>query len=227
MVILKLVDNYHKSSFWHGISLIVGNQLLFYMKKLSLIFAVMALFIVESNAQSSTERGGFGIRGGVNFFNFGGGDIADDDYSQRTGFHAGLYNSFYLGSAVAIEPGVYFAVKGTKNDDFANSRAVLNYIDIPVLLRLHLTEGLNVFGGPQASFLTSSKFEGDLFGSTVSFDTDSVQETDFGMVIGLGYNLPKGLNVQGSYNYGLSPVFKNSNNDVFNRGFMVSLGYTF
>nr|WP_238542128.1 outer membrane beta-barrel protein [Cecembia lonarensis] len=64
-------------------------------------------------------------------------------------------------------------------------------------------------------------------GSTVSFDTDNVRERDFGVVFGLGYNLPKGLNVQGSYNYGLNPVFKDSNVDVFNRGFQISLGYTF
>ncbi|PSK97930.1 porin family protein [Cecembia rubra] len=198
------------------------------MKKLSLFIMMVVMSVSLSYAQNRpSDRGGFGVRGGVNFSTFGGGDIADDDYSQRTGFHAGLYNSFYFGSMIALEPGVYFSVKGTRNEDFVNSRAVLNYIDIPVLLRLHLTEGLNVFGGPQVSFLTSSKFEGDLFGSTIRFDTDNVHERDFGMILGIGYNLPKGLNVQGSYNYGLSPVFKSSNTDVYNRGFQISLGYTF
>lgn len=198
------------------------------MKKLSLVLVFVAFVFLDAKAQSSgNDRGGFGIRGGVNFSTFGGGDIADDDYSQRTGFHAGVYNSIYFGSMIALEPGVFYSVKGTKNDDFVNSRAVLNYVDVPVLLRLHLTEGFNIFGGPQASFLMGSRFEGDLFGSTVSFDTDNVRERDFGVLLGLGYNLPKGLNVQGSYNYGLSPVFKDSNVDVFNRGFMVSLGFTF
>ncbi len=97
----------------------------------------------------------------------------------------------------------------------------MNYVDIPVFLRLYLTDGLNVFGGPQISFLTDSRFEGDLFGSTVSFDTEAVNNTDFGLLFGLGYNLPRGLNLQASYNYGLSPVFKNSNVDVYNRGFQL------
>jgi hypothetical protein len=198
------------------------------MQKLSLILILILIISNESLAQNSgNDRGGFGIRGGVNFSTFGGGDIADDDYSQRTGFHAGVYNSIYFGNLIALEPGVFYTVRGTQNDDFVNSRAVLNYVDVPVLLRLHLTEGLNVFGGPQVSFLMDSRFEGDLFGSTVSFDTENVRERDFGLVLGLGYNLPKGLNVQGSYNYGMSSVFKNSNVDVFNRGFQVSLGYTF
>ncbi|TVP44756.1 MAG: PorT family protein [Mongoliibacter sp.] len=198
------------------------------MKKLTMIFAVMALFAFNAQAQSSNEgRGGLGIRGGGNFYTFGGGDISEDNYTNRTGFHLGLYSTFFIGESFAIEPGAYYSMKGTRNDDFLNSRANLDYIDVPILARAYLTEGLNIFAGPQVSFLAASTFEGDLFGSTVSFDSDNVRETDYGIVVGLGYNLPKGLNVQGSYNYGMAPVFKNSNSDVYNRGFNLSVGLTF
>ena len=192
-----------------------------------MIFALLAVFSLQSHAQDSDKKGGLGLRAGANFFNFGGDDASGNEYNNRIGYHVGLYNSFFLGKSVAIEPGVFYAVKGTQNDDLVNSRAILNYVDIPVLLRLYLTDGLNVFGGPQISFLTDSRFEGDLFGSTVSFDTEAVNNTDFGLLLGLGYNLPRGLNLQASYNYGLSPVFKNSNVDVYNRGFQLSLGVTF
>jgi opacity protein-like surface antigen len=197
------------------------------MKKISLIFTLAALISFGAQAQDYDKRGGFGLRGGASFFNFGGDNSSDNDYNNRIGYHVGLYNSFFLGSSIAIEPGVFYSVKGTQNDDLVNSRAILNYVDIPVLLRLYLTEGLNVFGGPQVSFLAGSSFEGDLFGSTVSFDTESVNNTDLGLLLGVGYNLPKGLNLQAAYNYGVSPVFKNSNVDVYNRGFQVSLGLTF
>lgn len=196
------------------------------MKKLTLILAVMTLFTWHANAQSE-GRGGLGVRGGGNFYTFGGGDISDDNYTNRTGFHLGLYATIFVAESFAIEPGAYYSMKGTRNDDFVNSRALLDYIDVPVLARLYLTEGLNLFAGPQLSFLASSSFEGDLFGSTVSFDTNNVRETDYGVVVGLGYNLPKGLNVQGSYSYGMAPVFKNSNSDVYNRGFNLSVGLTF
>lgn len=192
-----------------------------------MIFALLAVFSLQSHAQDSDKKGGLGLRAGANFFNFGGDDVSGNEYNNRIGYHVGLYNSFFLGNSLAIEPGVFYAVKGTQNDDLVNSRAILNYVDIPVLLRLYLTDGLNVFGGPQISFLTDSRFEGDLFGSTVSFDTEAVNNTDFGLLLGLGYNLPRGLNLQASYNYGLSPVFKNSNVDVYNRGFQLSLGVTF
>jgi hypothetical protein len=198
------------------------------MKKLTLIFAMLAFFVIHANAQFDKDgRGGLGIRGGGNFYTFGGGDISEDNYTNVTGFHLGIYSTFYVGQSFAVEPGVYYSKKGARNDDIFNSRALLNYIDLPILARLYLTEGLNIFAGPQISFLTSSSFEGDLFGSTISIDTDSVNKTDYGIVLGLGYNLPKGLNLQGSYNYGLAPSFKNSETNVYNRGFNISLGLTF
>jgi hypothetical protein len=192
------------------------------MKKVLLIFSLTILIAASANAQS-----GFGIRGGANFFNFGGNDVSENDYTNRVGFHAGIYASILGGGPISIEPGVYYSIKGTQNDDAANTRAVLNYVDVPLILRLKFGDGFNVFGGPQVSFLTNSKFEGDFGGSTVSIDTNNIKDTDAGLVFGLGYNLPKGINIQGSYDYGLTPIFKDSNADVYNRGFKVSLGYTF
>ncbi|MFN3802099.1 porin family protein [Belliella pelovolcani] len=200
------------------------------MKKSILLFAVLALFAFEINAQNYDRNdaiGGFGIRGGANFFNFGGSDASNNDYDNRVGFHGGLYANMFLGSRIALEPGVYYSIKGTQNDDFANSRAILNYVDVPLLLRLYLSDGLNVFGGPQASFLTGSRFEGDFFGSSFSYETDAITKTDLGFVVGIGYNLPKGLNIQGSYDYGTSPVFKDSDAAIYNRGFKLSLGYIY
>lgn len=192
------------------------------MKKIFLILSLAILSGLTATAQS-----GFGIRGGANFFDFGGDDISENEYTNRTGFHAGIYTSILGGGPVSVEPGIYYSVKGTQNDDIANSRAVLDYVDVPLLVRLKLGEGFNFFAGPQVSFLVNSKFEGDFGGSTVSLDTDSVKDTDAALVFGLGYNLPKGLNIQGSYDYGFTPIFKKSDADVYNRGFKVSLGYTF
>lgn len=180
-----------------------------------------------SAAQAQTEYlGGFGIRGGANLFNFGGSDVKENDYTNRVGFHAGIYTMMFATDRFAIEPGIYYSVKGTQNDDAANSRAIFNYVDVPVLFRLYPVEGFNFFAGPQISFLANSKYEGDFFGSTVTFDRDNVKETDLGIVFGIGYNLPKGFNIQGSYDYGMTPIYKNSDADVYNRGFKISLGYT-
>ncbi|WP_073572340.1 porin family protein [Algoriphagus zhangzhouensis] len=192
------------------------------MKRIVLSLSMLLLVTFAVNAQSS-----LGIRGGGSFFNFGGEDARENDYINRAGFHAGLYASFNGGGAVAVEPGVYYSVKGTQADNAINSRAILNYVDVPLLFRLKAGDGFNVFAGPQLSFLANSKFEGDLGDSTFSFETENVRNTDVGIVVGLGYNLPHGLNIQGSYDYGMTTVFKDSDADIYNRGFKLSLGYTF
>jgi len=197
------------------------------MKKILLFLALGFGAVQMSNAQSSEKLGGIGIRGGASLYTLGGDDGSNADYTNRVGFHAGVYATLFMNNWVAVEPGVYYSVKGTKNNDIVNSRAIFNYIEVPVLFRLYPLGGLNVFAGPQLSFLKNSKFEGDVFGSTVTFNPDSVKDTDFGVVFGLGYNLSKGLNVQGSYDFGLTPVFKNSDADVYIRGIKLSLGYTF
>ncbi len=197
------------------------------MKKVFLLLFLGLGFAQVSLAQSSENLGGFGIRGGGNFFNFGGDDVSENDYTNRPGFHAGIYTMLFATERFAIEPGLYYSIKGTQNDNAIDSRAILSYVDAPVLFRLYASEAFNFFAGPQISFLANSKYEGDFFGSTVTFDSDNLKETDFGIVLGLGYNLSKGFNVQGSYDYGMTPLFKDSNADVYNRGFKLSLGYTF
>jgi hypothetical protein len=198
------------------------------MKKLLLIFAVFAWITFESNAQNISRddvAAGFGVRGGLNFYNFGGADAGGNDFTNRIGYHAGVFTNLFLGERIAIEPGAYYSVKGTQNQDIANTRAVLNYVEVPLLVRLYVFDGLNIFAGPQASFLLNSRFEGDVLGGTIGTNTESVASTDLGVVAGIGYNLVQGINLQASYEHGTSRVFRTGNADIYNRGFKLSLGF--
>ncbi|MGY6560453.1 MAG: porin family protein [Nitritalea sp.] len=196
------------------------------MKKVTILTVIALFFGAVFSVQAQESRTGIGVRGGANFFTFGGSDASNADYDNRVGFHAGAYATLGLGQAFAIEPGVFYSIKGTQNDDLINSRAVLGYVDVPVLARLYLGNAFNVFAGPQVSYLVNSRFEGDLFGSSVGFDTDAIRDTDFGLVFGVGFNMPRGFNLQASYDYGTTPVFRNSEANVYNRGFKLSLGLT-
>ena len=69
------------------------------------------------------------------------------------------------------------SLKGTQNDDAVNSRAVLDYVEVPLLLRMYVSDRFNLFAGPQVSFLTESKSESDFGGSTVSIFTNSIKDT--------------------------------------------------
>jgi hypothetical protein len=201
------------------------------MKKIILAIAITMVFAVKANAQQMTPASDqvstFGVRGGVNFFTWGGDDASGNDYTNRAGFHAGIYGNMFVTDRFAIEPGAYYSIKGTQADNFVDSRTILSYVDVPILLRFYATEGLNLFVGPQGSILVNSKLEGEAFnGPTFTFDRDDINDLDAGLVLGIGYNLPIGLNLQGSYDLGLTPVFKDSDANVYNRGFKISLGFS-
>ncbi|SHN27974.1 Outer membrane protein beta-barrel domain-containing protein [Cyclobacterium lianum] len=201
------------------------------MKKFILFFSLLVAGALTGQAQDTTNgnsgKSGFGLRGGASLFNWSGEDISSNDYTNRVGFHAGVFANSFVGDRFSIEPGLYYSVKGTQNDDLVNSRAVLNYLDLPVLFRFYATEGVNFFAGPQASLLLGSTFEADALGNTYGWETDAINDLDAGLVVGLGYNLPVGLNLQASYDLGLTPVFKDTDADVYNRGFKLSAGISF
>ena len=95
----------------------------------------------------------------------------------------------------------------------------LDYINIPLMAKLYLTDGLSIEAGPQIGFLISAKDEFDDV-TTTNVSGDSTTETDsgtddikdivngidFGANLGLGYRLENGLLFGARYNLGLSNI---------------------
>jgi hypothetical protein len=180
------------------------------MKKFWGIFFLLLL--------AGTANAQFGIRAGYSSSNF-----SDTNFEARSGLHAGLY--YTAGSGlVKVEPGIQFAQKGYKGKDATGTNIddELNYLDLPVLVRLNLLPMVNVFAGPQASFLISRNYQ---LGMITSNSTEVLSGYDLGGVIGAQLNLPMGLNVQASYDIGLKSL-NYFNSDVKNRVFKISLGYS-
>jgi hypothetical protein len=181
------------------------------MKKILGLFFLLIL-AGKVNAQ-------FGIRAGYSSSNF-----SDTNFEARSGLHAGIY--YTAGSSfVKVEPGIQFAQKGYqgKDDMGISIDEELNYLDIPVLVRLNLLPMINVFAGPQASFLISRNYQ---LGMITSNSQEVLSAYDLGGVVGAQFKLPMGLNVQASYDIGLKSL-NYYNTDVKNSSFKLSLGYSF
>lgn len=178
------------------------------------------LLLIFSIGLISTAQAQFGIRAGLNSTTF-----SDTNFDSRLGFHVGGYYKLKAG-LVAIEPGIQFSQKGYKGTDGQSGDDVnerLNYIDIPVLVRVNIIPAVNIFAGPQGSLLISRNYE---LGNSSSTSTEVVKGYDIGAVLGVGVNLPLGFNVQGSYDLGISDL-NYFNTDVKNRGFKLSIGKDF
>ncbi len=168
-----------------------------------------------------TAQAQFGIRAGFSSANF-----SDFDSDAIAGFHVGGYYKKDLGF-VSVEPGLQFSQKGyqrnsTTGHTTKNDR--INYVDIPVLVRVNFLPFLNVFAGPQGSLLVSRNME-LVNGDTVT-DTEPIRGYDIAGVVGVGANLPFGLNAQLSYDIGFQSV-QYYDQDVKNNVFKISVGYDF
>tara|TARA_R110002051_G_scaffold183236_2_gene252821 strand:- start:139 stop:693 length:555 start_codon:yes stop_codon:yes gene_type:complete len=184
------------------------------MKKLLVLVFALGLF--------GTAQAQFGVRAGYTSANF-----SDFESNAISGFHIGAYYKIGAG-LLTVEPGMQYSQKGHNRTGDTNTPAVekdrLNYIDVPVLLRVNFLPILNVFAGPQGSLLVSRKLQ-YADGSTET-SIEPIKGYDIAGVVGVGVNLPLGLNAQASYDIGLQSA-NYYNQKVKNNVFKLSVGYDF
>jgi hypothetical protein len=221
------------------------------MKKQILLCASIAISAITF-AQSKPS---FGIRAGVTSSTMQGDavnnlkDILDYTNgavttSSHTGFFAGGNASIPVSDLVSIEPGLYYSQKGydmngelnLKGIEFLgiNGKAKLTsqYVDLPLLLKLNFN-GLQLFAGPQVSYLTKADLRTtagalgfNVFDKTMDA-TKQFNRWDAGVTGGIGYQFANGFNISAAYDYGLSKVDANQNMNSYNRSFKVGAGFRF
>ena len=163
----------------------------------------------------------FGIRSGVNFAKWQGDDLQiiedlldkTDGYvvtKGKTGFHIGGYVNIPISETFSFEPGLAYSKKGYSiKGDFqipvlkylginAGARVQSHYIDIPLVLKANVVKGLNVYTGPQVSYLARSTLNAklgvlgiSLFNRGVGI-TGRFNKVDLGLTGGVGYVFENG-----------------------------------
>ncbi len=186
------------------------------MKKGLLVFAFLT-FAVAVQAQ-------IGIRAGIGSSNFSNGDV-QRGFNSLIRPHIGVYYGMKATEKITVEPGLFFSGKGmstTSNITNKKFEESLSYLDIPVLARYAVNKDFNVFLGPQVGFLLARTYTEE---SVKITDTAPVGGYEIGGVFGLGYQLTSGINLQASYDFGITP-FKYFQADVNNTVYKLSIGYT-
>ena len=187
------------------------------MKMQSNFLCALTLFLTASfgmlHAQDTNVTTEFGVKGGFNMSNFLSDNDEATDENILYGFNAGVYATLPISDFVAIQPEILFTTRGSKleyNSDIASGDAKfkLNYIEVPLLVRVNITKNFNLQAGGYASYLVSSKVTGE---GTVDFeepvDTDDLNKFDAGIAAGVGVDFsPISIGVR--YNYGLTKVGK-------------------
>ena len=178
-----------------------------------LIFASLVLSFMSFTAVQAQEKtASFGFKGGLNFSNLYTDNV--DDNNVLTGFNAGLYAKFPISNNIAIQPEISYTTKGAElvyNNAIVQGTAKfnVNYIEVPVLLVMNITDNFNVHVGPYAAYMVSGKRTNDtnFSSSQTELDTNDFNKFDAGLAGGLGIDLDV-VNFGVRYNYGLTKIGK-------------------
>ncbi|KOY86461.1 hypothetical protein AD998_10165 [bacterium 336/3] len=208
------------------------------MKKFSFIITGLLMCFYSSFAQID-----YGLRGGINLSTIIGGDsklfqtIDGKGATVNTQFKVGYQGGFY--ARMPINENFFFRPEiGISNRGVSNKKAVyqfidakfnrydFTYIDVPLLLQIgNAEEGLHLFVGPQFSYLINSRkrLENE-YGEIKNVIGKEPSKTAIFAVLGVGYELPSGINFGLRAEYGVTPIASGISANVF--ATQISVGYT-
>ncbi|RCW92548.1 porin family protein [Winogradskyella arenosi] len=211
------------------------------MKKLIAFTGVFLIALTSINAQSDSKMVQLGAKGGVNFSKLSGDDF--DDVDSRTSFNAGLVAEIPISERLSFQPEVFYSGQGfdiaerdqdNVFDTDENIEYQLDYIQVPLLLKVYLVKGLSVEAGPQFGFKIHEEFDSQPNddGGDIEIDNDDsyVKDFDTSVALGTSYKFDNGFFLSARYNIGVTSIFKDDTvfdgvdgkNDVwqFGLGFM-------
>ena len=169
------------------------------MKKNMLLAAALLIFGF-TNAQKTK----FGLKAGVDFANVHGKFAGESYHQAETGFYAGGYADITVSNKFHVQPELlYVSVKE------------MDQIQIPVLARIPLVEDLSLLAGPDFGILVNT--------------VDGIKTFNYGVDLGLTFDLNEEFALDGKYNLGLANLLKDGNSDYSSKisGFFFGLSYKF
>ncbi len=174
------------------------------MKKL-LFISMIGLFALLTSCASVR----YGIKAGPTFATITGDDT--DNLDAKVGVFFGGLAEIEVVDMFSIQPELLFSSQGTKysDSDGFDGKFKLNYLNLPVMAKVYVSDGFFLEAGPQLGYLLTAKDEYEspgLSGEDDLKDEGLIKDIDVGGNVGLGYQLDSGLNFGARYNFGLTNI---------------------
>ena len=190
--------------------------------------------------QSSAQAIHLGVKGGLNFSYVSGyEEFAGDDL--RIGHHLGIYGDIIFSERISLQVDVLYSTQGATYDDdeefdggeiiyYTDDEIKMDYINVPVMLKIYPVKGLSLQAGPQVGFLLDAVNTYKENGVPQEDDLeDYVNNTDFGVAFGIGYKMNFGLNIDFRYIHGIANILSEDSGfdeELNNQLVQISLGYS-
>jgi len=188
------------------------------MKKI--LFSI--LLLTSATFMVSAQELHLGAKVGANLNKVDGQAFKD---GFQLGYHLGGFLELDFSKSLGIQPEVLFNQSKTKSADNLNdifhpgNDITLNYLSIPLLLRINAGNLITFHVGPQFGILLNNEK------SLVQNGKDAFKTGDFSAVAGLQLNL-RSLRVYGRYNIGLNNISDIDNTDKWkNQQIQLGVGF--
>ncbi len=167
-------------------------------------------------AQDQKKPAYLGVKLGGNLASISG-DFSEQ-YNSRLSFHIGLTGELEINNTLQLVPEVLFSSIGAED-------VILNYITVPLVVRYYPVSNFYLETGPQAAFSVGAVRK---VGSSNYFnDITNVNQTDFGINLGLGFKTDTRVLLGLRYYFGLSNIIEDQSYKNHNRAFQFSIAYLF
>lgn len=183
----------------------------------------------QDNSQSSLSPS-FGVKGGVNFATISGDDFDSPD--SRTSFHVGVFGEFPVAEIFSVQVEALYSGQGFESNvdgglvgGDGNVEYQLDYVNVPVLAKFYLMEGLSIEAGPQFSFKVNEEIDADANADGGDWDLNEAKDFEFGVAGGLTFQTSMGLFATARYIQGITDIFEDA--DAKNSVFQLGIGYKF
>ncbi|WGD35219.1 porin family protein [Olleya sp. YS] len=195
------------------------------IKCLSIVLIFGALYFANAQDNDTKLQSNGGLKGGYSLASveYDG----DGETGQRSGFHIGLYGESYFSDFASIQIELLYSQQGyeIKNDSGTFTQK-LNYINLPLSLKLYPVSTFYLEAGPQIGYAISHKETFDanfnLFDTSQEFEPNSF---DYGVNFGAGFKTDAGVSFGVRYHLGLGDIYDDGKPS--NRVWQFSVGFDF
>ena len=176
------------------------------MKKLFVLLFLLCV-VVKGMAQQEVRSWRFEPHMGVSFTN-----LTNSRLDTKNGWIFGVGAQYQFDEKLSVVTGVDYATYGAKDN---NASLNLGYIDVPLLAKFYVYNGLSVHTGVELGYnVYDGRTDFLLFSEANKFAA--------GIPVGLGYDF-KHFTINAQYYFGLTKAYKDFN--YKNRGVKITLGY--
>lgn len=157
----------------------------------------------------------YGVKAGLNLTSMSNDMSFEPGFGMGAGFHAGGFLNLRWGQRTenslpgtgfwGLQPELLFSNEGVTSDA-GNVR--MNFVSLPILLKLYPTTGFNIEVGPELSYMISTS-PSTMAVDGAEFKVGDCKGLNAGIAAGLAYDFECGLTFGARYTYRFADMAKN------------------